>query len=75
MRIRVKLMGVLKPRTPEGGALDVADDATIEDVVRGLGIAPGSARVFTVNGSLERDRARRLVPDDELTVIPPVGGG
>jgi molybdopterin converting factor small subunit len=31
--------------------------------------------VCTVNGVLERDRARVLDADDELAVIPPVGGG
>ena len=75
MRIRLKLMGVLKSRTPEGGALEVADGATIEDVLRALDIAPQRMRVFTVNGQFERDRRRALEPNDELTVIPPVGGG
>ena len=75
MRIRLKLMGRLKGRTPEGGTLDVADGATIEDVLRALDIAPETLRVFTVNGQFVRDRARVLAADDELTVVPPVGGG
>ncbi len=75
MRIRLKLMGMLKSRTPEGGALEVADGATIEDVLRALAIAPQTTRVFTVNGQFERDCGRALAPNDELTVIPPVGGG
>ena len=75
MRIRLKLMGVLKARTPEGGVLEVADGATIEDVLHALEIAPRRLRVFTVNGQFERDSRRVLAPNDELTVIPPVGGG
>lgn len=75
MRIRLKLMGMLKSRTPEGGALEVADGATIEEVLLGLAIAPQTIRVFTVNGQFERDSRRALAPNDELTVIPPVGGG
>jgi len=75
VRIRLKLMGVLKPRTPAGGAVEVADGATIDDVLRALDIAAPSLRVFTVNGVFERDRARVLAHDDELIVIPPVGGG
>jgi sulfur carrier protein ThiS len=75
MRIRLKLMGMLKARTPEGGVLEVADGATIDDVLHALEIAPQRLRVFTVNGQFERDRSRALAPNDELTVIPPVGGG
>ena len=75
MQIRLKLMGMLKARTPAGGAIEVADGATIDDVLRALGIAPQTIRVFTVNGVFERDRSRVLAPNDELTAIPPVGGG
>jgi hypothetical protein len=75
MLIRLKLMGMLKARTPPGGALEVADGATIDDVLRALDIVSPALRVFTVNGVFERDRSRVLAPDDELTAIPPVGGG
>jgi sulfur carrier protein ThiS len=75
MRIRLKLMGTLKAKTPEGGALELADGATIADVLRALDIPQQSRSVLTVNGRFERDRARVLAANDELTVIPPVGGG
>ena len=75
MHVRLKLMGMLKARTPAGGVLELADGATIDDVLRALEVAPQTIRVFTVNGQFERDRGRVLAPDDELTVIPPVGGG
>jgi sulfur carrier protein ThiS len=75
MRIRVKLMGMLKARTPAGGVLDVADGATIEDALHALGLAPQATHAVTVNGRLERDRRRALVQGDELTIVPPVGGG
>ena len=75
MQIRLKLMGMLKARTPAGGTLEVADGATIDDVLRALDIDPQAIRVFTVNGVLERDRRRVLDAGDELVVIPPVGGG
>ena len=75
MRIRLKLMGMLKARTPPGGAIEMADGATIDDVLRTLDIAPQTVRVFTVNGEFERDRSRVLAPDDELSAVPPVGGG
>ena len=75
MQIRLKLMGMLKSKTPAGGALEVADGATIADVLRALEVAPQAIQVFTVNGQFERNRSRPLAPNDELTVIPPVGGG
>lgn len=75
MQIRLKLMGMLKARMPPGGALEVADGATIDDVLRALEIAPQTVRVFTVNGQFERDRTRVLAANDELAAIPPVGGG
>jgi len=75
VQIRLKLMGMLKARTPPGGALDVAEGATIDDVLRALDVAPQAIQVFTVNGRFERDRSRALAAGDELTVIPPVAGG
>jgi molybdopterin converting factor small subunit len=75
MQIRLKLMGMLKARTPAGGVLEVADGATIDDVLLALEIAPQTIRVFTVNGQFERDRSRVLAANDELAAIPPVGGG
>ena len=75
MQVRLKLMGVLKSRTPPGGALEVADGATIDDVLRALEITSPAVRVFTVNGQFERDRSRVLAANDELAAIPPVGGG
>jgi sulfur carrier protein ThiS len=66
---------MLKARTPPGGALDVADGATIDDVLRALAIPAQTVQVVTVNGRFERDRSRSLAASDELAVIPPVGGG
>ena len=75
MQIRLKLMGMLKAKTPAGGVLEVADGATIDDVLRALEIAPQTIKVFTVNGLFERNRGRVLAANDELAAIPPVGGG
>ena len=75
MIVRLKLMGVLKAKTPEDGQLDLEDGATIEDVLHALDVPVESVQIFTVNGSLERDRGRVLSDGDELSVLPPAVGG
>jgi molybdopterin converting factor small subunit len=75
MRIRVKLMGILKQKTPEDQTLALEDGATIADALAALKVPIDSVQVFTVNGQLERDAQRRLSDGDEFTALPPVAGG
>ena len=75
MLVHLKLMGTLKTKTPPGGTLELPDNATIASVLQALDIRAESVQVFTVNGQLERNRDRVLGPNDELSVLPPVGGG
>lgn len=75
MIVRIKLMGMLKDKSPPDGQLDVSAGATITDALQAMKIPVDSVQVFTVNGTLERDKSRVLEEDDELTVLPPVGGG
>ena len=71
----MKLMGMLKEKTPEDGRLDLPDGASIQKALEALDIPVDSVQILTVNGTLERDRQRKLAADDELTILPPVGGG
>lgn len=75
MKIKVKLMGMLKDRTPEGGELELPDNSTIGSVLTALGIESETIQAFSINGSIERSRDVQLNDADELTVLPPVGGG
>ncbi len=75
MEIQIKLMGTLKDKTPAGERLALAQHSTIADALVALDIPIESVHVFTVNGQLVRDRGHQLTPGDELTVLPPVGGG
>lgn len=75
MIIHVKLMGMLKSKTPDGGTLELPDGTTIHDALVQLQIDPGTVQAFSINGSIERDLARELADQDEFMVLPPVGGG
>lgn len=75
MQVRVKLMGMLKPKNPPGNVLELADGATIDDVLTRLEIDPARVQVYTINGALERNRQRVLQANDEFSALPPVGGG
>jgi sulfur carrier protein ThiS len=68
-------MGVLRDKTPADGSIELPEGATIEDALRKLDIPVDGVQVFTVNGQLERDQRRALAADDELAILPPVGGG
>ena len=73
--VRVKLMGMLKQKSPPDGQLALAEGATIAHVLEVLQIPIDSVHVFTVNGTLERNKQRVLSDGSELTILPPVGGG
>ncbi|MER3416249.1 MAG: molybdopterin synthase sulfur carrier subunit [Gemmataceae bacterium] len=82
MRVRVRGMGSLRDRLAKlgslsGNALDLElpDGATLADLLRHLDIAAGQVHLVMVNGSQERDSCRKLQPDDEVTLFPPVAGG
>jgi sulfur carrier protein ThiS len=75
MQIKIKLMGTLREKEPIGEYWEVPPGATIRDVLDKLEISSDSVQVFTVNGQLVRDQDHELHEGDELTVLPPVGGG
>ena len=75
MQISVKLMGMLREKTPPDGTLPLPDEATVEDALQQLAIQSESIQVFTINGKIVRDRKHRLHDGDALQVLPPVGGG
>jgi len=75
IQVRVKLTGMLKEKTPAGGLLELAGDATVTTALERLQIPPQSVQLVTLNGQLVRDLNRPLAAGDELTILPPVGGG
>jgi molybdopterin converting factor small subunit len=75
--ISVRLFAGLELRTPErrtAYAFDPREVPTLEDVLRAVGLEPGSAGLALVNGVHARpDQA--LGPGDEVALFPPLGGG
>ena len=75
MQVRVKLMGVFKEKTPDGGLIELPEGATIEKALAELKIPVERVHTVLVNSAMDRDLKRQLNADDELTVLAPVGGG
>ncbi len=75
MQVRVKLMGALKAKAPAGDTLELPEGATIEAVFNALDIDSQAIQVVMLNNRPQTDRDHTLSADDELTILPPVGGG
>ena len=75
MQVRVKLMGVLKQKTPDGGKLDLSEGSTLEQALLSLDISGEAVQAISINGKFERDLSRTLEANDELVILAPVSGG
>lgn len=91
MGVKVKLVGFLKKYAPQGFTLGLrpeelkpegkslnlenADGRTVAEVMADLGIIPASVSVALVNGHYVKPQSYVLREGDELTLLPPIGGG
>jgi sulfur carrier protein ThiS len=75
MELRVQLLGALKSQTPPDQRLQLPDGATIDEALTALGINAPQIQIVMLNGRPQPDRTRVLNSGDEMTVLPPVGGG
>ena len=75
MQIRVTLMGALKAHSPPGGTVELPENGTVADVLAALAIDSAAIQTVMRNGRPEPDHTVPLAADDELTILPPVGGG
>jgi sulfur carrier protein ThiS len=75
MQIRVQLMGGLKGKSPAGNRLEVTEGTSINDVLGQLGVEPHQVQIVMHNSKPQPNRATAVRDGDELTVVPPVGGG
>ena len=79
MRVQVKLFATLRKYMPPGSAgdtltVDVADDATVADLVARLGIPLEHARMAVAAGE-QLDLAAPLPAGVEINLFPPLAGG
>lgn len=75
MQIKVTLMGSLKANAPDGNTIELPDGSTIADLLTALDLDPAFVQTIMLNGKPQKDRAQVIDADDELTLLPPVGGG
>jgi sulfur carrier protein ThiS len=76
LRIRIKLYASLRRKLPgpEEHEMEVAEAATVAELLKELGIRPEEAAFVIING-------KKAAPDsvlsdgDSIGVFPPLGGG
>ena len=76
VKVAVKLFAALRERAgTRERSLELADDASVEDVWPALGLGEEPAGlVYAVNRTYV-DRGHALAEGDEIALIPPVAGG
>lgn len=79
MQIRVKLFATLTRRVAHANSgtslpINIAEDATIADLIKKLQLPPQEVKVVFVNGRA-RPHDWQLRPGDEVGIFPPIGGG
>jgi molybdopterin synthase sulfur carrier subunit len=75
MRIQVRLYGELRRRASAHPLqMHVPEGATVTDVIASLGLRSGEVWLASLDNQLVK-MDHRLRPEDELALIPPVGGG
>jgi molybdopterin converting factor small subunit len=74
VNVTVKLFASLRQFGPDRQVLELPPRATIDDVVRTVGI-PGSIRLLRIVNGVHRRADEPLKDGDELALFPPIAGG
>ncbi len=79
MQVSIKLFANLRKKLPKGSmgktTLDLADQATIHDLIHHLDIPLDLAQMVLVNGEQTREFDQALMDGDQVSIFPPVAGG
>jgi sulfur carrier protein ThiS len=77
LKVQLQLYSILREKLPPEakgrGVFDLADGATLADLLQALNIRNNV--VASVNGQHEPDRTRALQDGDEVKLFSSVGGG
>ena len=78
--VQVKLYATLRRFAPDDVELGDAfpleiQSATVDEVLKTLGIGAEKAKIIMVNGTRIIDLNHELSSDDMIVIFPPVGGG
>lgn len=74
MKVKVELGGFYRDRLGRFHEVEIGDNATVEDVLKRLGIESGVDIILIKNG--KHTKPEEPVKDgDQLVIFPPIGGG
>jgi molybdopterin converting factor small subunit len=74
MEVRVRLSDNLRNYFEEERRFQLEVEATVGELIDGLGLAEGEVGVVALNGGLAT-RSEELHEGDEVLLFPPTGGG
>jgi molybdopterin converting factor small subunit len=74
MRVQVKCFATLCGHTPPGGCLELAQGATVADLLSRIDLTEQDLKLVFVN-SRHADLGTVLVDGDQVGLFPAVGGG
>ena len=79
MQVNIKLFANLRKKLPPGSTgkarLELADRATLNDLIQQLDIPADLAQMVLVNGEQTREFDQALTDGDQVSIFPPVAGG
>ncbi len=79
MQVNIKLFANLRKKLPKGSmgkaTLDLADQASLNDLIQQLDIPLDLAQMVLVNGEQTREFDQALTDGDQVSIFPPVAGG
>ncbi len=74
MRVKIKLFATLRNFGPEEQMVEVPENATLEEAIRGLNLPEKIPLLKIVNGE-HRSLDYVLKEGDEVALFPPIAGG
>jgi len=74
MEIELKCFATLRQYCPGEGRLEIAENTTVLEALKSLGLPLEEVKLIFVNG-VRKELTTILEPGDRLGIFPPVGGG